>query len=66
MCAGAIVQARLDRVVWGMTDPKRGGQTLFSILDHQQLNHRPEITTGILEEECTAVIREFFKERRAP
>ena len=65
MCAGAIVLARPDRVVWGVSDPKRGGSTVFDILRHPGMNHHPEITTGILEERCKAVLVDFFKKRRA-
>lgn len=65
MCAGAIVLARLKKVVWGCDDPKRGGaRSKFEILDHADLNHRVEIQTGILEDECKAVIQNFFRKRR--
>jgi tRNA(adenine34) deaminase len=66
MCAGAIVNARIPRVVWGMTDPHRGGaQSLFDILNRPELNHRTEITEGVLGEECRDLIQGFFRERRA-
>lgn len=66
MCAGAIVLARLKKVVWGCDDPKRGGaRSKFEILDHADLNHRVEIQTGVLEAECKSVIQSFFRERRA-
>ena len=65
MCAGAIVLARPDRVVWGVSDPKRGGSTVFDILRHPGMNHHPEIVSGILEERCKAVLVDFFKKRRA-
>lgn len=66
MCAGAIVSARIPRVVWGMTDPQRGGGlSRFRILQDEQLNHRADCVTGVLEEECRQVIQQFFKERRA-
>lgn len=65
MCAGAIVLARLKQVVWAVDDPKRGGaRSKFEILDHADLNHRVEIRTGILEEECKALLQGFFRERR--
>lgn len=65
MCAGAIVLARLKKVVWGCDDPKRGGaRSKFEILDHADLNHRVEIQTGVLEAECKAVIQDFFRKRR--
>ncbi|MBO4287400.1 MAG: nucleoside deaminase [Kiritimatiellae bacterium] len=65
MCAGAIVLARVPLVVWGVSDPKRGGHTVFSILNHPGLNHRPQVVAGIQEAECLAVLQEFFRERRA-
>ena len=65
MCAGAIVLARVPLVVWGLSDPKRGGHSVFSILNHPDLNHRPEIQSGILEPECRAILQDFFKERRS-
>lgn len=65
MCAGAIVSARIPRVVWGMTDPQRGGAlSRFRILQDEQLNHRAECVTGVLEEECREMIQRFFKARR--
>lgn len=65
MCAGAIVLARVPLVVWGVSDPKRGGHTVFSILDHQGLNHRPQVICDVLEQECLAMLQSFFRERRA-
>jgi len=65
MCAGAIVLARLKKVVWAVDDPKRGGaRSKFEILDHADLNHRVEIQTGVLEAECKALLQGFFRERR--
>ena len=64
MCAGAIVLARLDAVVWGVSDPKRGGGTTFGIFDHPGVNHHPEIVTGVCEAESKAILQEFFRERR--
>jgi len=64
MCAGAIVLARIPLVVWGLSDPKRGGHSVFSILNHDGLNHRPEIVTGVLEDDCRALLQAFFRERR--
>lgn len=64
MCAGAIVLSRVSMVVWGLSDPKRGGHTVFSILDHPGLNHRPEILRGIEEEACKSVFQSFFQARR--
>lgn len=66
MCSGAIVLARLKRVVWAVDDPKRGGaRSKFTILDDADLNHRPEIETGVLHEECKALLQGFFRARRA-
>ncbi len=64
MCAGAIVLARVPLVVWGLSDPKRGGHTVFSILNHPGLNHRPEILTGVMENECRDLLQGFFRSRR--
>ncbi|HAL92537.1 MAG TPA: tRNA-specific adenosine deaminase [Verrucomicrobia bacterium] len=65
MCAGAIVLARIPLVVWGMSDPLRGGAvSRFQILQTAELNHRSEVLAGVLEEECTALIKDFFKKRR--
>ena len=64
MCAGAIVLARVPLVVWGVSDPKRGGHTVFSILNHPGLNHRPELLTGVLEPECRSLLQSFFRTRR--
>lgn len=66
MCAGAIVLSRIDRVVYGATDPKAGAtRSLFSICDDERLNHRAEIITGVLEAECSQQLKDFFRERRA-
>lgn len=65
MCAGAIVLARIPLVVWGMSDPLRGGAvSRFQILQTAELNHRSEVLTGVLEDECAALIKDFFKKRR--
>jgi tRNA(adenine34) deaminase len=64
MCAGAIVLARIPLVVWGLSDPKRGGHSVFSILNHEGLNHRPEIIAGVLETECREMFQAFFREKR--
>ena len=66
MCAGAIVQSRIERVVWGATDPKRGGAiSLFNILQNEALNHQVEILTDVMEFECSGILKSFFRERRA-
>ena len=64
MCAGAIVLSRVPLVVWGLSDPKRGGHSVFSILNHPGLNHRPEILTGVLEPDCREMLQTFFRSRR--
>ncbi len=65
MCAGAIVLARIPMVVWGVTDPQRGGAaSQFQILQHPTLNHRTAYRAGVLEEECRALLREFFRDLR--
>ena len=65
MCAGAIIHARLRRVIFGCPDPKCGGAGgLLNILQMPELNHRSEITSGVLADECLSLIREFFRARR--
>jgi len=65
MCAGAVVQARLQRVVFGAPDPKAGaGGSVLNVLDHPRLNYQPEVVAGMLADECAAVLREFFRRKR--
>ncbi|MGN6816570.1 MAG: tRNA adenosine(34) deaminase TadA [Solirubrobacterales bacterium] len=65
MCAGAIVLARIPTVVFGAPDPKAGAAgSVLDVLAEPALNHRPEVITGICEEECAALLREFFATRR--
>ena len=65
MCAGAVVLARLDRVVFGAWDPKAGmAGSVGDLLRHPKLNHRPEVLGGVLEAECGALLKGFFAERR--
>lgn len=64
MCAGAIILARVSTVVWGVSDPKRGGGTVFNIFSHPGINHHPEIVTGVMETESLAVLQSFFRRRR--
>jgi tRNA(adenine34) deaminase len=65
MCAGALVLARVRRVVFGAADPKAGAaRTLFRILDDPRLNHRAEVAGGVLAEECRALLQGFFRARR--
>jgi len=65
MCAGAVIQARIPRLVYGANDPKGGAvRTCFQILSDPRLNHQVEVAPGVLAEECAAVIQSFFAERR--
>jgi tRNA(adenine34) deaminase len=65
MCAGAMIQARVARVVYGADDPKAGAvRSCLSVLDHPQLNHRVEVTSGILQDEAATLLRDFFAARR--
>jgi tRNA(adenine34) deaminase len=65
MCAGAILQARVGRVVFGNEDPKGGAvSSLYSLLEDGRLNHRVEVTSGVLQAECQELLRRFFRERR--
>jgi len=65
MCAGAIIQARITRVVMGSMNPKAGcGGSVLNILEMPQFNHQAEVTRGILEEECSYMLTTFFKELR--
>jgi tRNA(adenine34) deaminase len=65
MCAGAIVLSRIDRVVFGARDPKAGfGGSLGNLLQDERLNHRVDVTVGLLEDECGELLRAFFRERR--
>ncbi len=66
MCAGAILQARLPRVVYGARDPKAGGVvSLFRLLDDPRLNHRCQLLGGVLAAECGRLLTEFFRLQRA-
>jgi tRNA(adenine34) deaminase len=65
MCAGAIVNARVGRLVYGATDPKAGAvETLYRICTDQRLNHRVNVTAGVLARECGGVLSQFFRNRR--
>jgi tRNA(adenine34) deaminase len=65
MCAGAMVHARVRRVVYGAADPRAGaGGSVFNLLQAQQLNHQSEICCGVLADACAALLREFFRARR--
>ena len=66
MCMGALVNARISRVVWGASDPKAGAaETLYRLGDDARLNHRVESQGRVLESQCGELLREFFKELRA-
>ena len=65
MCAGALVLARVDRVVYGADDSKAGAVgSLWDVVRDRRLNHRPEVVAGVLAEECAEVLRRFFRDRR--
>ena len=65
MCAGAIVAARIDHLVFGAFDDKAGAvASLFDVLRDPRLNHRPRVTSGVLEANCAALLEEFFEGRR--
>jgi tRNA(adenine34) deaminase len=66
MCAGAVVNARVPRLVYGCDDPKAGAvRTLYQICDDARLNHRVEVIPGILSNECAELLQRFFRARRA-
>ena len=65
MCAGAIIHARLAKLVYVVDDPKTGAcGSVFNLLQTEELNHRVEIEKGVMEEECRSLIQSFFKEKR--
>ncbi len=65
MCAGALVLGRLDRLVYGCTDPKAGAcGSLYDIVRDERLNHRLEVTSGVLADDCAALLQTFFRARR--
>ncbi len=66
MCAGALINARVDRVVYGCADPKAGAvRTLYALCEDPRLNHRVEVVRGVLSEQCSAILSEFFAQLRA-
>jgi tRNA(adenine34) deaminase len=66
MCAGAIVNARIPRLVYGCDDPKAGAvRTLYQVCEDVRLNHRVEVTAGVLADECAELLRAFFQTQRA-
>lgn len=65
MCAGAIINSRILRLVYGCSDTKAGGvSSLYNIVTDNRLNHRVEVVSGVLEDESATLLREFFQERR--
>jgi tRNA(adenine34) deaminase len=65
MCAGAIIQSRIDRVIYGAMDPKAGcAGSLYNILADSRFNHRADVVAGIMEEECRQIMQIFFKNKR--
>jgi tRNA(adenine34) deaminase len=65
MCAGAMIHARIERLVYGASDPKAGAcGSVLSVLNHPQLNHQMEVGQGVLAEECGELLRAFFRDRR--
>jgi tRNA(adenine34) deaminase len=65
MCAGAMIQARIARLVYGADDPKSGAvSSCLSVLDHPQLNHHVDVASGVLRDEAAALLKEFFAARR--
>ena len=65
MCAGAMVHARIKRLVYGTPDPKAGAvDSVMRVLNHPQLNHQMEVVSGVLSGECAALIQEFFRRKR--
>ncbi len=65
MCAGALIQARVPRLVYGADDPKGGAvRSCFEILSHSRLNHQVAVTSGVLAADCAAILQSFFGERR--
>jgi tRNA(adenine34) deaminase len=65
MCAGALVLARIDRLVYGCDDPKTGAvKSLYNIVNDERLNHTINVTSGVLAEECSDLLQQFFQRRR--
>lgn len=65
MCSGAIILSRVGRVVYGCSDAKAGAAgSLYHILKDKRLNHRPEVKTGVLQDQCAAILKRFFEKKR--
>ena len=66
MCAGALVHVRIRRVIFGCADPRSGGAGgIINLLQHPALNHHCQITSGVLQNECAAILQDFFRKKRA-
>ena len=66
MCAGALIQARVKRLIYGAADPKAGAvSSVLQVLNHPALNHRMEVVPGVLADECAGLLQSFFRSRRA-
>jgi tRNA(adenine34) deaminase len=66
MCAGAIQQARIKRLVFGARDPKAGcAGSLYNLLEDPRFNHRVEVTEGIMEDQCSQIMKDYFKQKRS-
>src|SRR5262245_6216502 len=65
MCAGALIHARVSRLVYGASDPKAGAAgSALQVLNHPNLNHKMDVTAGVLAERCSAILQEFFRRKR--
>jgi tRNA(adenine34) deaminase len=65
MCAGALVHARIARLVYGATDPKAGAAgSVIKVINHSQLNHKMEVKAGVLATKCAEILQDFFRSRR--
>ncbi|HKF52168.1 MAG TPA: nucleoside deaminase, partial [Candidatus Acidoferrales bacterium] len=65
MCAGAMLQARIDRLVYGADDPKGGAvRSCFAVFEHPRVNHRVAVTSGVLADDAAFLLRQFFEARR--
>jgi tRNA(Arg) A34 adenosine deaminase TadA len=65
MCAGALVHARVSRLVYGAPDPKAGAAgSVLQVLNHPGLNHKMEVASGVLAEKCSAILQDFFRQKR--
>ncbi|HLW53133.1 MAG TPA: tRNA adenosine(34) deaminase TadA [Candidatus Angelobacter sp.] len=66
MCAGAMVHARLSRLIYGAGDPKAGAAgSVLQVINHPRLNHRMEVTSGVLADKCSELLQEFFRTKRS-